>query len=172
MALFVFRAGISARSKTHATVLMGTVYLQRSDNPLSENNTCQEFFFFVYITSNESILTFVKCFNFFTNWFHMFESAIPLCTRQNKLFMVFIFYVRTRFPLGLENGKAFSSQRKRILNRLKKPRKITQNTAKLMESQWFSPSQPQPVLFAVEPQPQCFFFPQLPVNKRKSKPKN
>ena len=164
MALFVFRAGILASSKTHATVLMGTVYLQRSDNPISEINTCQEFFFFVYITSNESILTFVKFFNFFTNWFHMFESATPLCTRQNKLFMVFIFYVRTRFPPGLENlekweGIFKSEKSQGIFNRLKKSRKITQNTGKLRESQWFSPSQPQPVLLAVEPQPQWFFPP-------------
>ena len=138
MALFVFRAGILARSKTHATVLMGTVYLQRSDNPLSEINTCQKFFFFVYITSNESILTFVKCFNFFTNWFHMFESDIPLCTRQNKLFMVFIFYVRTRFPLGLENLEKWEDIFKSEKRNFEQTEKVAENHSKYWKTQGIS----------------------------------
>ena len=41
------------------------------------------------------------------------------------------------FPLGLENGKAFSSQGKvgEFLNRVGKARKIMQNTGKVREFQ-------------------------------------
>ena len=57
------------------------------------------------------------------------------CHQNNQYCDVHIHVVQTYsgFPLGLENGKAFSSQG--ILNRLEKSGKITQNTGKMRKFQ-------------------------------------
>ena len=50
------------------------------------------------------------------------------------------------------------------------PSKLKHQVIPFYIGEGFFPSQPQPVLLALEPQPQCIFS-QLPANKRKSKPK-